>query len=273
MVKDLVPRIHFYDQDFVDMYDRTWVWIDEIWHQGEKDGLFPEGYLTHADSPVISLFDSSLSALFLVYSNQNYSPYSMIDFFYSVQGEDGQIAEKYDIASKTPVFDSSNPLGASLPLLSYVEFVFYHKIGNKKRLKDVVPFLEKYFAWIQKNFMDKVWTEDNTNAYFPRAMAYSTTSGPMSKVNDRYIQNLRYLRFKNLTVGYTIPQEFTRQWKVEKLRFYIAAENLCELINNSYVPIDPEIDTSDSSTANNNGTWGRVAPMQRTISFGLQLTL
>ena len=155
MVKDLVPRIHFYDQDFVDMYDRTWVWIDEIWHQGEKDGLFPEGYLTHADSPVISLFDSSLSALFLVYSNQNYSPYSMIDFFYSVQGEDGQIAEKYDIASKTPVFDSSNPLGASLPLLSYVEFVFYHKIGNKKRLKDVVPFLEKYFAWIQKNFMDK----------------------------------------------------------------------------------------------------------------------
>ena len=155
MVKDLVPRIHFYDQDFVDMYDRTWVWIDEIWHQGEKDGLFPEGYLTHADSPVINLFDSSLSALFLVYSNQNYSPYSMIDFFYSMQGEDGQIAEKYDIASKTPVFDPDNPLGASLPLLSYVEFVFYHKIGNKKRLKDVVPFLEKYFSWIQSNFMDK----------------------------------------------------------------------------------------------------------------------
>ena len=155
MVKDQVPRIHFYDQDFVDMYDRTWVWIDEIWHQGEKDGLFPEGYLTHADSPVINLFDSSLSALFLVYSNQNYSPYSMIDFFYSMQGEDGQIAEKYDIASKTPVFDPDNPLGASLPLLSYVEFVFYHKIGNKKRLKDVVPFLEKYFSWIQSNFMDK----------------------------------------------------------------------------------------------------------------------
>ena len=128
MVKDLVPRIH---------------------------GLFPEGYLTHADSPVINLFDSSLSALFLVYSNQNYSPYSMIDFFYSMQGEDGQIAEKYDIASKAPVFDPDNPLGASLPLLSYVEFVFYHKIGNKKRLKDVVPFLEKYFSWIQSNFMDK----------------------------------------------------------------------------------------------------------------------
>ena len=153
MVRDLVPRIHFYDQDFVDMYDRTWVWLDEIWHPGEKDGVFPEGYFTHGDSGTISLFDTCLSSLFLVYSNQIYSPYSMIDFFYSMQGEDGQIAEYYDIETKKPVFTEDNPLGVSLPMLSYVEFVFFHKIGNKKRLKDVVPMLEKYFQWIQANFM------------------------------------------------------------------------------------------------------------------------
>ena len=153
LVKDLVPRIHFYDQDFVDMYDRTWVWLDELWHPGEKDGAFPEGYYTHGDSGTINLFDACLSSLSLVYSNQIYSPYSMIDFFYSMQGEDGQIAESYDIATKTPVFSDDNPLGVSLPLLSYVEFVFFHKIGNKKRLKDVVPMLEGYFRWIQDHFM------------------------------------------------------------------------------------------------------------------------
>ncbi len=135
------------------MYDRTWVWLDEVWHQGEKDGLFPEGYFTHEDSSVINLFDACLSSLFLVYSNQIYSPYSMIDFFYSMQGEDGQIAECYDMTTKTPVFSADNPLGISLPLLSYVEFMFFHKIGNKKRLKDVVPMLEKYFLWIQANCM------------------------------------------------------------------------------------------------------------------------
>ena len=134
LIKDLVPRIHFYDQDFVDMYDRTWVWLDEIWHQGEKDGAFPEGYFTHGDSGTIDLFDTCLSSLFLVYSNQIYSPYSMIDFFYSKQGEDGQIAERYDIGTGNPVFLDDNPLGVSLPLLSYVEFVFYHKLCNKKRL-------------------------------------------------------------------------------------------------------------------------------------------
>ncbi|HIT15128.1 MAG TPA: TonB-dependent receptor [Candidatus Avimuribaculum pullicola] len=126
------------------------------------------------------------------------------------------------------------------------------------------------------------WTEDNQDAFYPRYYPGCGAAGTVPNVaagkynfypQSRYMVDRSYLRFKNLTVGYTIPQEFTRQWKVEKLRFYIAAENLCELINNSYVPIDPEIDTSDSSTPNNNGTWGRVAPMQRTISFGLQLTL
>ncbi len=153
MVKDLVPRIHFYDQDFVDMYDRTWVWLDEVWHQGDKDGLFPEGYYTYQDSDVIDLFDTSLSSLFLVYSNQSYGPYSMVDFFYSVQDkETGMIAEKYSISTKAPVFDVDNPSGVSLPLLPYVEFAFYHKIGNKKRLKDVVPSLELYYQWLQKSF-------------------------------------------------------------------------------------------------------------------------
>ena len=126
------------------------------------------------------------------------------------------------------------------------------------------------------------WTEDNQDAFYPRYYPGCGAAGTVPNVaagkynfypQSRYMVDRSYLRFKNLTVGYTIPQEFTRQWKVEKLRFYIAAENLCELINNSYVPIDPEIDTSDSSRANSNGTWGRVAPMQRTISFGLQLTL
>ena len=59
--------------------------------------------------------------------------------------------------------------------------------------------------------MDKVWAEDNTDAYFPRPMAYSSTSGPLSKVNDRYLQNIRYMRLKNLTVGYTIPVNLTKK--------------------------------------------------------------
>ena len=154
MVKDFVPRIHFYDQDFVDMYDRTWVWIDEIWKKGDENPAFPEGFYTHESNSTIKLFDVMLSSLFLVYSNQTYSPYSIVDFFYSRQNEDGAIASEYDINTLEPIYSEDNPLGLTLPLFPYVEYVFYHKIGNKKRLKDVVPYIEKYFAWLKEHFQD-----------------------------------------------------------------------------------------------------------------------
>ena len=93
-----------------------------------------------------------ISSLFLVYSNQTYSPYSMVDFFYSRQMEDGRISNRYDLSTLEPVVDEDNPLGLSLPLFPYVEYMFYHKIGNKKRLKDVVPYMEKYFEWLKNNF-------------------------------------------------------------------------------------------------------------------------
>ena len=155
MVKDLVPRIHFYDQDFVDMYDRTWVWIDELWKGKEDNPNFEEGYYTFDNSNHLRLFDAMLSSLFLVYSNQTYSPYSLIDFFYKMQEENGFIASEYDIDTLKPILSEGNPGGLTRPLLSYVEFMFYHKIGNKKRLKDVVPYLEKYFSWMKENYMDE----------------------------------------------------------------------------------------------------------------------
>ena len=152
MIKESVPGIHFYDQDFVDMYDRAWVWLEEAWKEGDKEGKFPDGYFIHNNSNVISLYDVSLSSLFLVYSNQIYSPYSMVDYFYSRQEESGRIAECYDITTDKEVVNKKNPLGVTIPLLPFVEYMFYHKIGNKKRLKDVIPYLEKYFDWLKTNF-------------------------------------------------------------------------------------------------------------------------
>lgn len=95
-------------------------------------------------------------------------------------------------------------LGNSLPSLSYginasVRWcgfdvsVFFQGTGNHywyphgHMMSFWGPFSYPYQTFLQKDFMDKVWAEDNTDAYFPRPMAYSSTSGPLSKVNDRYL--------------------------------------------------------------------------------------
>lgn len=88
----------------------------------------------------------------------------------------------------------------------------------------------------------------------------------------RYLVNMAYLRFKNITIGYTLPAELTRKVYLSKLRVYFSANNICNIIKKNDYPIDPEINTSEGSTDLANGTWGRVAPMTRTLSFGMQAT-
>lgn len=149
LIKDLVPSVHFYDQDFVDMYDRSWVWIDELWRQGTKENNFPGGYLSYPSQTTFNQFYSCMAALFLVYSNQVYSPFPLLDFFYQKQEESGAIRGEYSVEDGNAVVDPLNPEGIFPPLFAFVEYSFYHKIGNKKRLKEIVPILEKHFSWIQ----------------------------------------------------------------------------------------------------------------------------
>ncbi|MCR4675743.1 MAG: hypothetical protein K5634_00760 [Sphaerochaetaceae bacterium] len=154
MNKEAIPSIIFYDQDFVDLYNRSWVWIDELWKQGPlaEGTQVPAGYVSHEGQKTLNLFDTCLSSLFLCYSNQVYSPFEAVDFFYSKQEENGAIRCDYGLEDGKPVFTDSNPQGVCMPLLPYVEFMFYHKIGNKKRLKEVVPCLEAYFDWLKAEY-------------------------------------------------------------------------------------------------------------------------
>lgn len=127
-----------------------------------------------------------------------------------------------------------------------------------------------YLSYLPVDFLDKVWSEDNRDAYFPRPMAYAASGGPLSKVNDRYLQNIRYLRLKNLTVGYTIPAKLTRKIGIEVIRFYFSGENLAYWSplkkNTKYV--DPESAFNRDSGAYNQFPY----PWRKTIMFGIDIT-
>lgn len=131
------------------------------------------------------------------------------------------------------------------------------------------PYSYPYLSFLQKDFLADVWTAENTDAYFPRAMAYSASSGVLSNVNDRYLQNLRYLRFKNLTVGYTLPQSWTGKARIESVRIYFTGENLCywSPLKKHSRYVDPEA-AIDRSNAYNNAYY----PWQKSFLFGIDVT-
>ncbi len=151
MIKESIPSINFYDQDFVDLYSRNWVWIEELWKKEKIDGFSVE-YLSFENQEVLNQYYSCLSSFFLVYSNNQHPPFSSIDFFYNKQEEDGAIRGEYSLKDGSFIKDKNNPEGVHPPLFAFLEYNFFHKLGNKKRLKEIVVILEKYFEWLENNF-------------------------------------------------------------------------------------------------------------------------
>ncbi|MEN6455324.1 MAG: TonB-dependent receptor, partial [Prolixibacteraceae bacterium] len=115
------------------------------------------------------------------------------------------------------------------------------------------------------------WTSENTDAFFPNPYAGHATNAISSAVpgsnnfvaQTRYLTDLSYLRFKNLTVGYTIPSVLSQKANIQKVRVYFSAQNLAEWTKQD-LPVDPEINETEAQ-------WGRTFPYTRTISFGLQV--
>ena len=125
-----------------------------------------------------------------------------------------------------------------------------------------------YQTFIPRDFLADCWSEENPNAYYPRPHGYVSMndSRPLGVNNDRYLQNIGYLRLKNLTFGYTLPDKLTKKVSIQKLRFYFTGENLfywAPGLHGKYV--DPEL-------AQTGGT-GRVYPWQKSFIFGIDITL
>lgn len=129
-------------------------------------------------------------------------------------------------------------------------------------------------AWHLGNY----WTEDNTNAYLPRYSQYNGTLGYSNHVpNDRYLQNVAYLRLKNVQIGYSLPQEWISKVNMRNVRIYLSGENLASWspmykIAKNFMDVSTAIGRSDSdlSSSYNQGA-GNTYPLLKTISIGLSL--
>lgn len=148
MIKRDFPKIHFYDQDFVDIYDRTWAWIQDSWLSGPEKSAVKGKFFGYPGCTKVTQLEAILSSFFLVYSNRIYQAHPTLDIFYERQEANGAIRWAYEIESGNPVVNPENPEGLGLPLFAWAEFNLYHKSANKKRVKEVVPVLHRYMAWI-----------------------------------------------------------------------------------------------------------------------------
>jgi TonB-linked SusC/RagA family outer membrane protein len=129
------------------------------------------------------------------------------------------------------------------------------------------PYSRPYYSFLPYDFEEDIWTPENPNAYFPILRGYTALNGggDLNAVNDKYIQNVGYMRLKNLVVGYTLPESISKKVHVSRARIYVSGENLVTFTPLRSRYIDPEQLDGD-------GTNGRTYPLSKTYSMGLSLT-
>ena len=124
------------------------------------------------------------------------------------------------------------------------------------------------------------WTEENTDAFYPRAWNLGSPSlgnagyNNNMKIQDRYLLDMSYLRLKNITIGYSAPAELIKKVHLQKARIYLALENFFTWDNLNDLPIDPEEVGGVSmfnATNYNSGRTGVGTPTMKSVTVGIQL--
>ena len=75
-------------------------------------------------------------------------------------------------------------------------------------------------------------------------------------------KNVKYLKLRNLEIGYTFPAKWLKKAKIRKLRVYTLMQNLFSIDNIHQFGLDPEI----------RQVAGFVSPTNRIFNFGVNVT-
>ncbi len=136
-----------------------------------------------------------------------------------------------------------------------------------------------------QSYIDAGLANANTDARYPHLQAWLADRNLGERIDQSkglaipqsdYLLNAAYVRFKNLTVGYTLPQQWTQKARIASIRIFFSGENIAEWSALSDF-FDPEsISDSDArfnpavSPGRQTGT-GYTYPFQRRYSVGLNV--
>ncbi|WP_082454960.1 TonB-dependent receptor [Pedobacter sp. Leaf41] len=194
----------------------------------------------------------------------------------------GKSGDRRIIGNSAPRYMYGINLGADWNNIFFS--VFFQGVGKQQWY----PSTETEMFWGQYNrpynniptfHLGNMWTPENTNAYFPRTMsraASSNTNRTLGVAQTRYLQNVAYLRMKNIQVGYNLPTKWVNRIGARTAKVFFSGENLFTY-SPMYKVVKNTIDVENAVPAdqdiNNNPTNGDGYnyPLMKSISFGLNI--
>ena len=164
------------------------------------------------------------------------------------------------------------------------DFNFYFKTGNKL-FNYTRMYLESggtsgVTRSIQTSSLN-YWREEEKGSYkvggdgllhdvLPRPKTTVNSDGSFNyeRQSSRFVEDGSYARLRNITVGYTLPQEWSRKIGIQRIRLYLTASNL--LLFTKYTGPDPEVSLDSDSLVQ--GLDFGTPPQPRSVIGGISLT-
>lgn len=188
--------------------------------------------------------------------------------------------DRFIIGNSAPRFTYSMNLGANWN--NFFFSTFFQGVGKQ----DWFPGTESEIFWGQYNrpynklpswHLDNHWTPENTNAYLPRYVSRlnNRTGGILREAQTKYLQNIAYIRLKNIQFGYNLPTTLISKIGAENVKVYFSGENLWTWSPLYKITRDIDVDNtgpSDQLFTTGNAGDGYNYPMLKSMTFGISVT-
>ena len=106
------------------------------------------------------------------------------------------------------------------------------------------------------------WRKEGDQTEMPRAL-YNYGYNWLG--SSRYVEDASFLRFKYLTLNYSIPKDVLKAAHINQCSFYLSFQNVATFT--SYTGVDPEVGTGGYSVATDKSK----TPRAKQVVFRLRL--
>ncbi len=101
---------------------------------------------------------------------------------------------------------------------------FFQGVGQRSFRPNPESIAPRLVTWKQPLAIHSdYWTPENPDALYPRPFTGATHNYLAS---DKWTLDAKYMRLKNLQVGYTIPSKLTQKVKVDRARVFFSGQDL-----------------------------------------------
>ncbi len=186
------------------------------------------------------------------------------DMIFVDRNDDGQITDEDRTKIGNPYPDFTMGLNFDFDYQNWDFSMFWYGAFGQ----DIFTGGTRRHDLAMPNWKDDVldrWTEDNPTGSHPR-VTIDDPNGNYTRPSDFFVEDGSYLRLRNISLGYSLPERLTSMVNANRMRVYVAAQNLLTITG--YSGHDPEI---GSSWALDVGIDRNIYPQARTFTMGINL--